>query len=226
MAAGAPTVHDQIAQGLEEHPAKKGLRFNILVTAVEVGGSIAVFHVARRMGASDVVSYLIGSVAPVVGGFMVWAKARKFSGASAAIFSFTALSAVIALIGSHAPKVLLYKDCAVTALIGLIFLGSCVLVRKPIVFYMAQRYGTDGTHDGMAIFDAMWDVYRDFRTSMYVISCLWAALFLIQAAGTAVIIRQTRYSTAYNYDQTLPLAATALGIVGSIAIGRYFAKKR
>jgi hypothetical protein len=225
MPAGEPTVHDQVAQALKEHSAKKGMPFNILVTAVEVGGSIALFHLARRMGASDVVSYLIGSLAPVLGGFMVWAKAPKFSGASAAIFSFIALSAVIALIGSHAPKVLLYKDCAVTALIGLIFLGSCVLVRKPVVFYMAQRYGTDGTHDGMAIFDRMWDAYRDFRTAMYVIGYLWAALFLIQAAGTALIIHQTRYSTAYNYDQTLPLAATALGIVGSIAIGRYFAKK-
>ncbi len=225
MAAGEPIVHDRIAQGLKEHPAKKGMRFNILVTAVEVGGSIALFHLAQGMGASDVVSYLIGSVAPVLGGFMVWAKARTFSGASAAIFSFTALSAVIALIGSHAPKVLLYKDCAVTALIGLIFLASCVLVRKPVVFYMAQRYGTDGTQDGMAIFDTMWDLYRDFRTGMYVISYLWAALFLIQAAATALIIRQTRYSTAYNYDQTLPLAATGLGIIGSIAIGRYFARK-
>jgi len=225
MAAGKPTVHDQIAQALKEHPARKGMRFNILVTAVEVGGSIALFHLAQRAGASDVVSYLIGSIAPVLGGFMVWARARKFSGASAAIFSFTALSAVIALLGSHAPKALLYKDCAVTALIGLIFVSSCVLVRKPLVFYMAQRYGTDGTHDGMATFDRMWDVYRDFRTAIYVISYLWAALFLLQAAGTALIIRQTRYSTAYTYDQTLPLAATGLGIVSSILIGRYFARK-
>ncbi len=218
-------MHDQIARGLREHPAKKGMRFNIFVTAVEIGGSIGLFHLAQRMGANDVASYLVGSIAPVVGGFMVWAKARKFSGASAAIFAFTALSAGIALIGSAAPKALLYKDCAVTALIGLIFLGSCVLVRKPVVFYMAQRYGTDGTHDGMANFDTMWDVYRDFRTGMYVISYLWAVLFLIQAAGTALIIRQTSYSSAYNYDQTLPLAATGLGIVGSITIGRYFKKK-
>ncbi|MGH2849405.1 MAG: VC0807 family protein, partial [Solirubrobacteraceae bacterium] len=174
---------------------------------------------------NDVASYLVGSVAPVLGGFMVWAKARRFSGASAAIFAFTALSAVIALIGSTTPKVLLYKDCAVTALIGLIFLGSCVLVRRPLVFYMAQRYWTDGTHDGMAIFDAIWDVSRDFRTSMYLISYLWAALFVVQAAGTAQIISQTRYSTAYNYDQILPLAATGLGLVGSVAIGRHFKKK-
>jgi uncharacterized membrane protein len=71
----------------------------------------------------------------------------------------------------------------------------------------------------------MWDVYPDFRTGIYVISYLWAALFLIQAAGTALIIRQTGYSTAYNYDQILPFASTGLGIVGSIAIGRYYAKK-
>ena len=94
MAADELVVHEQIAQGLREHPAKKGMRFNVLVTAVEIGGSIGLFHLARRLGANDVVSYLVGSIAPVVGGSMVWAKARKFSGASAAILAFTALSAV------------------------------------------------------------------------------------------------------------------------------------
>ena len=75
------------------------------------------------------------------------------------------------------------------------------------------------------MFDAMWDAYPDFRRGMYVTSYLWAALFLSKRAGTALIIRQTNYSTAYNYDQLLPVAAIALGIVGSIAIGRYFTKK-
>jgi hypothetical protein len=201
------------------------MRFNILVTAVEIGGSIGLFHLAQQMGASDVASYLIGSLAPVIGGLMVWAKARKFSGASAAIFAFTALSALVALIGSTAPKVLLYKDCATTALVGLIFLASCVLTRKPLAFYMAQRYGTDGTHAGMQTFDAIWDVSPDFRACIYLISYLWAALFLIQAAGTALIIHQTRYPTAYNYDQILPYAAIALGITASIAIGRHFKRK-
>jgi hypothetical protein len=225
MTASVPTVHDEIAQGLKEHPAKKGMRFNALVTLIEIGGSIGLFHLARRLGASDVVSYLVGSIGPVVGGLAIWIKARKFSGASASIFAFTAVSAIIALIGSTNPKVLLYKDCAATALIGLIFLGSCVLARKPLIFYMAQRYGTDGTHDGMATFDKMWSTYRDFRTGMYVISYWWAALFVIQAGVTALIIRETRFSTAYNYDQILPLVATGLGIVGSVALGRYFARR-
>jgi hypothetical protein len=220
-----PTVHDEITQSLQNHPAKKGMAFNALVTIIEVGGSIGLFHLAKELGAGDVVSYLVGSIAPVVGGLAIWIKARKFSGASASIFAFTAISAIIALIGSTNPKVLLYKDCATTALIGLIFLGSCVLARKPVAFYMAQRYGTDGTHDGMATFDKMWSTYQDFRNTMYVISYWWAALFLIQAAATALIIRQTSFSTAYNYDQVLPLVAIGLGILGSIALGRYFARK-
>jgi hypothetical protein len=221
----APTVHDEIAQGLKDHPARKGMFFNALVTLIEIGGSIGLFHLAKGQGASDVVSYLVGSIGPIVGGLAIWIKARKFSGASASIFAFTAISAIIALIGSTNPKVLLYKDCAATALIGLIFLGSCVVVRKPLVFYMAQRYGTDGTHDGMATFDKMWDAYQDFRTAMYVISYWWAALFVIQAAVTALIIHETKFSTAYNYDQILPLVATALGLVGSVALGRYFARR-
>ncbi|MGH9047770.1 MAG: hypothetical protein ACRDVW_10740 [Acidimicrobiales bacterium] len=132
----------------------------------EIGGSIALFHLAQRLGASDVDSYLAGCIGPVTGGLAVWASACKFSGASAAILAFTLGSAVIAIFGSTNPKILLYKDCAVTALIALIFLGSSVLVRKPVVFYLAQRYGTDGTHDGMSIFDKMWDTYGDFRTGI------------------------------------------------------------
>ncbi len=172
-------------------------------------------------------SYLAGSIAPIVGRFAVWVKARKFSGASAAILAFTLASGVIALatVGRTTPKVLLYKDCATTPIIGLVFLGSCLTARRPVVFYLAQRHGTDGTHDGMSIFDLMWDTYRDFRTGMYVTSYLWAGLFLAQAAGTALLIHHSSYPTAYDYNQILPPVAAGLGIVGSIVIGRHYATK-
>ena len=225
MSPDVPNVHQQIAQGLKEHPAKKGTLFNVLITAVEIGGSIGLFHLAAAMGANDVTSYLVGSIGPVIGGVAIWIKARKFSGASAAIFAFTLLSAIVALIGSTTPKVLLYKDCAATAVIALVFLAPLAVRRRPVVFFMAQRYGTDGTHDGMAVFDKMWDNYPDFRRGMYLTSYLWAALFLVQAAGTALIIHRASYSTAYNYDQILPLVATGLGVVGSMAIGFHFARR-
>lgn len=211
---------EHIAHALTGCSPKQGIVFNILVTLVEVGGSIGLFQLAQMWGANGVTSYLVGSIAPVIGGLMVWARARKFSGASAAVFGFTALSAGIAFVGSTSPKMLLYKDCAVTALIGVVFLISCLLARKPLAFYMAQRYATNGTHEAMAVFDSLWDLSRDFRTCLYRISYLWAVLFVVQAAGTALIIYETRYADGYDYDQILPWAAIALGIAGSLALGQ------
>ena len=61
---------------------------------------------------------------------------------------------------------------------------------------------------------------------MYIISYWWAALFLIQAGCDSAHHPPVQLlTTAYNYDQILPLVATGLGIVGSIALGRYFTKR-
>lgn len=211
--------HAEISRGLKEHPAKKGLVFNVAVTVLEIGGAIALFHVAKSSGASDVVAYLVGSIAPVVGALVVWARAKTFSGASAAIFAFTALSAVVALLGSTDSKVLLYKDCATTALIGLVFGVSCVVLPRPVMFYFAQRYGTDGTKEGMAAFDQMWVAYPGFRRSMYQISIVWAVVFLVQAGITAWIVASTTFSVAYNWDQILPIVAfvVAMGLTAVIS---------
>jgi len=209
-----------ISRALKEHPAKKGLVFNLALTALEIGGAIGLFHLAQSFGAGDVAAYLIGSIAPVLGALAVWIRSRKFSGASAAIFAFTALSAVVAVVGSTDSKVLLYKDCATTALIGLILGLSCVLMRRPLVFYFAQRYGTDGTREGMAAFDQMWVAYPGFRRTMYQISVVWAVVFVVQAGVTALIIASTTFGMAYNWDQILPIVALVVAMIVTSMISR------
>lgn len=187
---------------------------------LEVGGAIVLFHFTKSWGGSNVEAYLIGSIAPVAGALVVWARSRKFSGASAAIFAFTALSAAVAVIGSTDSRVLLYKDCATTALIGLVFGLSCVFMPRPVMFDFAQRYGTDGTHEGMGVFDAMWMAYPGFRRSMYVISIVWAVIFLVQAGGTALIVASTSFDVAYNWDQILPIVAFVLAMGLTLIISR------
>lgn len=221
MADGDQQIdHVAIERALQDHPAKKGLVFNLALTALEVGGAIGLFHLAQSLGTSDVAAYLIGSIAPVLGAVAVWIRSRKFSGASAAIFAFTALSAVVAVVGSTDPKVLLYKDCATTALIGLIFGLSCVLMRRPLVFYFAQRYGTDGTREGMAAFDKMWAAYPGFRRTMYQISVVWAVVFVVQAGATVLIVASTTFGTAYDWDQILPIVAVVVAMVVTSVISR------
>lgn len=211
---------DRIHQELAAHPARKGLLFNLAVTALEVGGAILFFHLAKNAGAGNVAAYLIGSLAPILGALVIWVRSKKFSGASAAIFAFAVLSAAVAIIGSTDEKVLLYKDCATTAVIGLIFALSCVAMPRPVIFYFAQRYGTDGTREGMNAFDQMWIAYAGFRRSMYKISIVWAVIFLVQATGTAVIVATQPFSSAYNWDQILPILALAVAMTATFAIAR------
>ncbi len=211
-ASVADRQFEEIEREQKAHPAKKGMAFNAGVTVLEVGGAILAFHLVKNAGASDVAAYLMGSIAPILGAVIVWIRAKKFSGASAAIFAFTLLSAAVAVIGSTDSKVLLYKDCAVTAAIGLIFGLSCVVAPRPVLFYFSQRYGTDGTTEGMAVYDKMWVAYPGFRKVMYQISAVWAVIFLLQAGITALVIRATKFSTAYNYDQILPIVALVLAM--------------
>jgi len=212
--------HEEIARALREHPAKKGVAFNIVVTVLEIGGGIGLFHLAKGAGASDVAAYLTGSIAPLLGALVVWARSRKFSGASAAIFVFVALSAAVAVVGRTDPKVLLYKDCATTALVGLVFGLSCVLMPRPVIFYFAQRYGTDGSREGMDAFDKMWLAYPGFRRGMYQISFIWASIFLVQAGGTALIVASISFSTAYNWNQVLPIIAFVAAMALTVVISR------
>lgn len=211
---------DRIHRELADHPAKNGLIFNVAVTVLEVGGTLVLFRVAKNAGAGNVAAYLIGSIAPVLGALVVWARSKKFSGASAAIFAFAVLSAAVAVVGSTDEKVLLYKDCATTGVIGLIFALSCVVTPRPVLFYFAQRYGTDGTREGMNAFDEMWVAYAGFRRSMYTISIVWAVVFLVEAAGTAAIVATEPFSVAYNWDQILPIVAFALTMAATFTIAR------
>lgn len=212
--------HQQIERTLKQHPAQKGLIFTVAVSVLEIGGAIGLFHASKALGASDVAAYLVGSIGPLFGAVVIWARARTFSGASAAIFAFTALSAVVAVVGSTDSWVLLYKDCATTAVIGLVFGLSCVALPRPVMFYFAQRYGTDGTKEGMAAYDQMWVAYRGFRTSMYRISIVWGVVFLAQAAVTTAIIAGSTFSVAYTWDQTLPILALAVAMFLTVMISR------
>lgn len=55
---------------------------------------------------------------------------------------------------------------------------------------------------------------------MYQISLIWAVIYLIQAGGTALIIASTTFSTAYNWNQILPITAFVVAMALTVIIAR------
>jgi hypothetical protein len=138
----------------------------------------------------------------------LWARARELSGASLALLAFTLLSALAAVVSSHNPDLLLYKDAMATGLIGLIFPGS-LLFPRPLAFYFG-RYATDGTHVGIEAWRQMWQ-YRAFRQAQYAITAAWAVVYVIEAAAVAYVIHSNGVTAAYTATQVLPWTATGDG---------------
>jgi hypothetical protein len=197
-----------------------GLWFSVAVTAIDAGVAIVAFQIARHAGASDSTAYFVAGIGPLLGGLAVWARARELSGASLAILAFMLLSTVIAVVGSHDPDALLYKDAVSTGLVGLIFGGS-LLFPRPLAFYFGQRYMTDGTHTGMEEWRAMWR-YRAFRHGNYAVTAVWATVYVIEAAIKAYVIHSNGFAAAYAWTQVLPWVATGVAAVLTIALNRYY----
>ncbi len=164
-------------------------------------------------------AYFVGSAGPLLDSLAVWLRARELSGASIAILAFTVLSAVAALVGSHHADVLLYKDAVVTGLVGVIFAGS-MLFPRPLAFYFGQRYATDATHEGMEGWSRLWR-YPLFHRAQYVITAVWAAVYLLEALGKAYLIHSVGFDAAYTWTQILPFAA-AVACVLTVAIARHY----
>ncbi len=199
--------------------ARSGIWFVMLLTAFEIGASIAVFQYAESHGASDVGAYLWSCAPPLVGAVVYYLRTRDLSGASIAILAFNALSAVVAVVGRTDAKMLLYKDSFATGLIGLIFLAT-LFFGKPLAYWFGQRFAGGGTREGDAWWESLWDAYPGFRRSQRLITAVWAVVLLLESGVKAIAIRVSDYRTGFVWDQVLPIVAFAVALALTLVIGR------
>lgn len=52
---------------------------------------------------------------------------------------------------------------------------------RPLMFYFGRKFGTDGTKEGVAYFNGLWQ-YPDFRGAMRRMTTVWGVAYLVEAA--------------------------------------------
>lgn len=217
-----PTATDPASPGtgVPRRPAGAGggVAFTIGLTVFEVVASIAVFRFVSAHGGGPVAAYVWASVAPLAGMGIYFVKTHDFSGASIAIMAFNLLSAGVAIIGNTSPKMLLYKDCFATAIIGIVFAATLV-VGKPLAYHYGQRFWGGSSPEGIAWWRGLWR-YAEFRATLRLVTALWAVLLLVDSAVTAVAIRLSTYHQGYVWDQLLWVVLGGLGLLLTIWISR------
>ncbi|MFF3454685.1 VC0807 family protein [Streptomyces sp. NPDC002730] len=203
--------------------AESGKRGNILLT----WGPTILFGVLLPWitygmlidhGIHEVPALLLISCWPLVELTIYFAMKRRVDEFSMLILITLLLGAVSALAYNSA-KLLFLKDSALTGLLGLAFLVSLTL-KRPLIFYFGRKFGTDGTPDGIADWNAMWDKYPGFRTGQRRLTIVWGVTFLAEAGVKAGLVYVLDTETMVGVSNVLPIVILAGLMVYTIRAGK------
>lgn len=127
-------------------------------------------------------------------------RARRFEGFAAFMCIGFLIGTGLALV-TGSERFLLLKDSFTTAIMGLLFLGSCVF-GKPFMFHAAKRFNAAGRTEERQ-WEQKWRELPGFRKLFRFLTVVWAAAFVAEAAVRVPMV----------YLLPIDLAATVSGLL-------------
>ena len=117
----------------------------------------------------------------------------------------------------HNPKLVLTRGRSPTSVFGLICLGS-LATDKPMMYRFALEFMGPDTERGREFADLR--QYQEFRRAFVVITVVWGAAYLVEAAARVVIVQETSAGTALAVSKVLPYAVAGVLIAWTVGYGR------
>lgn len=168
-------------------------------------------------GVSKVNALLLISLWPVVETLLSLAVRRRVDEFGMMMLALMLLGALSAL-AYNSTELVFLKDSAITALLGLVYLGSLAMPR-PLMFYLGRRFATDGTPEGLAHWNGLWQ-YPGFRRTQYLMTTVWGAGFLLEAVVRVVLTYALPTGTMVLVNNVLPAVVVAALVSWTIRMGK------
>ena len=133
----------------------------------------------------DVEALMASSVPPMLWAIAEFIRRRQLDAVSVLVLSGIALS-LLAMIGSGSARFLQLRENLVTALIGLVFLGSVVMGR-PLIYYLARAGIQRSAPEQAAAFEALRHTPYFYR-AMTIMTLTWGIGLLLSTAVACVLV--------------------------------------
>ena len=144
-----------------------------------------VIYMAADKQLGDVGALIASSVPPIAWSVYQFVHSRRVDALSLLIITGIILS-MLALLGGGGAKFLQLRENLVTGVIGMIFLGS-VLVRRPLIYYLARAGIMRNPPDEAESFDAMRES-AVFKHTMLVLTLVWGFGLVARTAVACVLV--------------------------------------
>jgi hypothetical protein len=203
-------------------PAKGGrLRAIAMIVIFDVAAPLAAYSVLRSAGLTAVTALLLSGVFPALGVTIGVIRNRRLDVVGALVLAGIVVGTVLGL-ASHSTRLLLAEGSVPTAVFGLACLGS-LWRRRPLMFSFALEFTGPDTAEGREM-TRLWQ-YEGYRRVFRIITAVWAAGFLLEAALRVVIVYNTSTGTALASSKVMPFLWAAVLSAWTVGYGARQKKK-
>lgn len=199
-------------------PAPDRARFLPLakIAVFDVAGPLVAYSLLRSAGLSTVSALVLSGIFPALGVALGMARDRRADAFGVLVLLGIAVGTGVGLAGGSARLVLL-EGSVPTAVFGTVCLGS-LWTRRPLMYRFAVEFIGPDTPKGRDFADR-WR-YAEFRHAFRVVTVVWGAAFLAEAAARIVIVESTTLGTALGISKVTPFAVAGVLIAWNVAYGR------
>ena len=193
------------------------LRSVAMIAVFDIGGPLLAYNLLRSNGFSTVAALVLSGLFPVVGMIIGFIGHRRVDAVGALVLAGIVVGAILGLV-SHNPKLVLDEGSVSTGVFGLICLGSLATDKQMMYRFALEFMGPD-TERGREFADLR--QYNEFRRAFVVITVVWGAAYLVEAAARVLIVQETSAGTALAVSKVLPYAVAGVLIAWTVGYGRY-----
>jgi intracellular septation protein A len=177
-----------------------------MIAVFDIAGPLVTYSMVRSAGLGAVPALLLSGVFPALGVLLGFARHRRVDAVGVLVLAGVAVGTILGLVTGN-ERLILVEGSVPTAIFGLACLGS-LWASRPLIFRFALEFiGADTAtgHD----FAARWQ-YAGFRRVFRLLTLVWGAAYLAEAAARVVIIEMASTGTALTVSKIMPYAVAAL----------------
>jgi hypothetical protein len=203
-------------------PAKGGrLRSVAMIVILDVAAPLAAYSLLRSAGLTAMTALLLSGAFPALGVTIAAIRNRRLDAVGALVLAGIVVGTVLGLV-SHSTRLLLVEGSVPTAVLGVACLGS-LWARHPLMFSFALEFTGPGTANGREM-TRLWH-YEGYRRVFRIITIVWGASFLLEAALRVIIVYNTSTGTALAASKVTPFLWVAILSAWTVAYGARHKKK-
>jgi hypothetical protein len=192
-----------------------------MIVIFDVAAPLAAYSVLRSAGLTAVTALLLSGVFPALGVTIGVIQNRRLDVVGALVLAGIAVGTVLGLV-SHSTRLLLIEGSVPTAVFGVACLGS-LWRRHPLMFSFALEFTGPDTAKGREM-TRLWQ-YEGYRRVFRIITAVWGAGFLLEAALRVVIVYNTSTGTALASSKVMPFLWGAVLSAWTVGYGARQKKK-